>query len=538
VSTTPSAADEPTPVGTKPKWSTTGAFFVSLGILATKMFGVLRNSVVARYLGTTAAADAFNAATRVPNLLQNLFGEGALSASFIPVYSRLLEDDREEEAGRVAGAVFATLALVVSVLVLLGVFFAPQLLPIVAGGFKGEKRELAIAFVRILFPGIGLFVLSAWCLGVLNSHRRFFLSYAAPVVWSIIIIAALIWYGPRRPVNDVARIACWAFVIGAAAQFLVQLPVVLSLVKRLRISLDWKDANVSTVLRNFVPVGISRGIVQISNFVDQAISSYLPGGMVSMLYYATTISYVPVSMFGIGISAAELPEMSSATGSVEERARQIRERLNAGLRHIAFFVIPSAISMVAAGDTMTAALFEHGHRFSHQDTIYTWGILAGSAVGLLASTSGRLYSSTYYALHDTKTPLAFACIRVVVTSALGYLFALPLPRMLGIDQHWGGAGLTISFGIAGWVEFFLLRRGMNARIGVTGAPLPLVAKLWASAVIAGAVAFGVKTVVHLRNSILEAVIVLGTFGAVYLAATLLLGVPEAKVLVRRLRRRR
>jgi putative peptidoglycan lipid II flippase len=538
VSITPVAADEPTAVEPGRKRSTAGALFVSLGILASKLFGVIRNSVVARYLGTSDAADAFNAATRIPNLLQNLFGEGALSASFIPVYTRLFEEGRDEDAGRVAGAVFATLTLVVSVLVLLGVIFAPQILPIMAGGFKGEKRELAITFVRILFPGIGLFVLGAWCLGVLNSHRKFFLSYAAPVVWSIIIIVALIWYGPRRPVNDVARIACWAFVIGAAAQFVVQLPTVLRLVKRLRIAFAWKDPHVAMVLRNFVPVGISRGIVQISNTIDQAISSYLPGGMVSMLYYATTISYVPVSMFGIGISAAELPEMSSAMGTEEERARQIRERLNAGLRHIAFFVIPSAISMVAAGDTMTAALFQHGERFSRQDTIYTWGILAGSAVGLLASTSGRLYSSTYYALHDTRTPLAFACVRVVVTSILGYLFALPLPRMLGIDPHWGGAGLTISFGIAGWVEFALLRRAMNRRIGVTGAPLRLIAKLWAAAIIAGGASVGIKALVQVRSHVLEAVIVLGVFGLVYFAATMALDVPEAHVLLRRLRRRR
>jgi len=532
----PSAADEPTPAGLRPNKGLAGAFFVSLGIFATKIFGVVRTSVIAHYLGAGNAADAFNAAARIPNLLQNLFGEGALSASFIPIYSRLRAEGEEEEAGRVAGGVLMTLTLVVTILVALGMAFTPQLLPILAGGLKGDTRAMAIEFVRILFPGIGLLVLGAWCLGVLNSHRHFFLSYAAPVAWSVVMIAAFLYFGPRQSVDQVARTGTWAFVVGAVAQVLVQVPMVLKLVGRhLRVSFDWSNPNVRAVMRNFVPVGISRGIVQISNYIDIAISSYLPTGTLSLLTYATTISYVPVSMFGIGISAAELPEMSSVTGSDDERARQLRERLNAGLRHIAFFVIPSALAMVAAGDTMAAALFEHGKRFPHQNAVYIWSILAGSAVGLLASTSGRLYSSTYYAIHDTKTPLKFACVRVVLTSILGYLFAVRVPRMLGIDGHWGGAGLTISFGIAGWCEFILLRRSLGKRIGKTGVPLSFSARLWASAAIAGAASFGLKQLVSLSSTIITAVVVLGTFAAVYLAATVAMKVPEAGMLLRRLK---
>jgi putative peptidoglycan lipid II flippase len=529
------AADEPTPAEPNPKRSTAGAVFVGLGIFATKIFGIIRQAVIARYLGTTPAADAFNAASRIPNLLQNLFGEGALSASFIPVYARLRAQGDNREAGRVAGGVLATLALVLTILVVLGIIFTPQILPIVAGGLKGETRTMAIDFVRILFPGIGALVISAWCLGILNSHRRYFLSYAAPVAWSLVMIVALAWYGPRQTVNQAARTASWAFVVGAIAQVLVQVPSVFSLVRQhIHISFDWSNPHVRTVLHNFVPVGVSRGIVQISNYVDILISSFLPAGTLSLLTYATTISYVPVSLFGIGISAAELPEMASVLGSTDERARQLRERLNAGLRRIAFFVIPSALAMIAAGDSMAAALFQRG-RVSHQDTIFIWGILAGSAVGLLASTSGRLYSSTYYALHDTRTPLKFASVRVALTSILGYLFAIPLPKMLGIDPHWGAAGLTISFGLAGWSEFLLLRHGMNQRIGTTGLKSNLAAKLWLGAALAGGVAFGVKEVLAIPNHIVSAAIVLGAFGLVYLGATLAMKVPDATILLRRLR---
>jgi putative peptidoglycan lipid II flippase len=530
-----SAADEPTPAGKPVRRSSAGALAVGVGIMATKVFGIVRNSFLAKYLGAGVVADAFNAAIRIPGLLQNLFGDGAMSAAFIPVYARLLAEGDEEEAGRVAGAVFAILALLVVVLVALGVVFTPQLLPILAGGFKGEKRDLAITFVRILFPASGAFVLAAWALGVLNSHRKFLLSYSAGIAWNVAIIVALLWYGGKEPLPELARITCWASVVGAALQFLVQLPHVIRLVPKLKIALDYKRERVSQVMRNFAPVFVSRGVVQISNFIDIAIASFMPNGLVSLLTYATTISYVPVSMFGMAISAAELPELASVMGAHEERNRQLRERVNAGLRQVAFFVVPSAVAMLAVGDLMAAALFQRG-KFTHQDSLYTWSILAGSAFGLLAGTMGRLYSSTYYALHDTRTPLNFAVVRVILTSVLGYLFAIKLPGWIGIDPHWGGAGLTISFGIAGWVEFTLLRRGMNARIGVTGAPAPLMVKLWGSALVAGAAAFGLKAALGGVRPVILVVIDLALFAAVYGAAGLALRVPEAHALVRRVRR--
>ncbi|MDP9249836.1 MAG: murein biosynthesis integral membrane protein MurJ, partial [Chloroflexota bacterium] len=151
---------------------------VAAGILLSRILGLVRNRVFAHYLGTSDAADAFNAAFKIPNFLQNLFGEGVLSASFIPVYSQLLGREDREEARRIAGAVFSLLALATSTLVIAGVLLTPVLIDVIAPGFEGEKREITIKLVRILFPGSGLLFMSAWCLGVLNSHRRFFLSYA------------------------------------------------------------------------------------------------------------------------------------------------------------------------------------------------------------------------------------------------------------------------------------------------------------------------------------------------------------------------
>ena len=172
--------------------------------------------------------------------------------------------------------------------------------------------------------------------------------------------------------------------------------------------------------------------------------------MVALLGYAVTIYTLPVSLFGMSISAAELPEMSSVLGDESQIAAMLRARLNAGLRRIAFFVIPSAAAFLVLGDVIARALFQSG-RFTETDTVFTWGILAGSAVGLLASTLGRLYSSTYYALHDTRTPLRFAIVRVTLTTVLGYLFAIPLPR---IARNRSALGRGWPHGLSGhrWLD--------------------------------------------------------------------------------------
>jgi putative peptidoglycan lipid II flippase len=500
---------------------------VAAGILLSRLLGLVRNRVFAHYLGTSDAADAFNAAFKIPNFLQNLFGEGVLSASFIPVYARLNARGEGEEARRVAGAIFTLLASATALLVLVGLLITPALIAVIAPGFEGEKREVTVRLVRILFPGAGLLVLSAWCLGVLNSHQRFFLSYTAPVLWNVAIIATLIGYGDSEKGYRLAEYAAWGSVVGSALQFGVQLPIVLRLLHGLKLSLDRGADSVGTVVRNFVPVFVGRGVVQISAYVDTVLASLLPTGAVAALSYAQVLYTLPVSLFGMSVSAAELPAMSSATGEGAELADQLRGRLNRGLRQIAFFVVPSAVAFVALGDVIVGALYQSGE-FTRDQTRYVWGILAGSAVGLLASTLGRLYASTFYALQDTRTPLRFAIARVILTIGLGYLFAIPLPGQLGLDPRWGAAGLTVSAGLAGWVEFTLLRQALNRRIGSTGIPLRLSARLWGGAGAATIAAAVVKLALESQHPLVVALFSLGMYGVAYFAITAELGVPEAR----------
>jgi putative peptidoglycan lipid II flippase len=515
--------------------SKAAAVAVAAGIFSSRVVGLVRERVFAHYFGTSASADAFRAAFRIPNFLQNLFGEGVLSASFIPVYARLRAEGRDEEASKLAEAIFALLFLVTSVLVVGGIFAAPWLIDLIAPGFHGDTRLLTIHLVQILFPGAALLVFSAWCLGILNSHRKFFLSYAAPVVWNLAIVAVLLWKGGHQAEARLAVTTAIGSVIGSGLQFIVQLPTVLKFLWPLRLHLQFASEQVRAVVHSFTPVFISRGVVQISAYVDSMLASFLPQGAVAVLSYAQTLTLLPVSLFGMAISAAELPAMSSELGTQEEIAAALRQRLARGLENIAFFVVPSAAAFFILGDMVATTIYRSGH-FQGHDVTLVWRVLAGSAVGLLASTSGRLYSSAFYALRNTRTPLNFAIIRVTLTLALGYLFALPLPRLLGMDRLWGVAGLTLSAGIAGWVEFALLRRALHARIGAVPFSGTRLAKLWLAAIVSAAVGHGVKLILPIRQPLVLGPGVLAVFAGCYLVFVSMAGVPMPGRLKNLLRR--
>ncbi|MBP8178317.1 MAG: murein biosynthesis integral membrane protein MurJ, partial [Spirochaetes bacterium] len=283
---------------------------VATGIFLSRIAGLIRDRVFAHFLGNSDAADAFRAAFRIPNFLQNLFGEGVLSASFIPVYAKLIAQNKHDEAAKVANAIAGILSLLISTLVFIGIVITPFLIAVIAPGFEGQKRELTITLVRILFPGAGVLVFSAWCLGILNSHGKFFLSYSAPVVWNVVIIITLILFGDSSSQDELAKYAAAGSVIGSLMQLLMQLPVVIGILHHIKLSLTVKTNEVKTILKNFVPVFISRGVVQISAYIDALLASLLPTGALAGLSYAQTLYMLPISLFGMSVSAAELPAMS------------------------------------------------------------------------------------------------------------------------------------------------------------------------------------------------------------------------------------
>jgi putative peptidoglycan lipid II flippase len=523
--------------GTKEASLAKNSALVAIGIFASRIAGLIRERAFAHYFGSSDVADVIRAALRIPNLLQNLFGEGSLSAAFIPVYVKLRDNQDSRKADDLASAVFCLLGLAMSCLVLLGVFATPLLIDLIAPGFSGSKRELAVTCVRILFPGVGLLTMSAWCLGILNSHRKFLISYTAPIAWNLAMIASLIGLGGSLDLVTLSKAFAWASVVGSALQFGIQLPQVARLLRTFKIHLGTGLQSVRTVVKNFVPAMVSRGVVQISAYVDTLIASFLPTGALAGLGYAQMLYTLPVSLFGMSVSAAELPTLSSSSAENDEAKAFLRTRLNNGLRQIAFLVVPSAMAFFALGDVIAAALYQTG-RFTHGDALYVWAILAGSSIGLLSNTMGRLYQSVHYALQDTRTPFYFAGIRVAFSAILGYVAAIHGPAIMGIDQRWGVAGLTGASGISAWIEYSLLKRSLKSRIGRTGLEASFLAKLWIAAGAGAVCALAMKTMVTHYHPLISAIAVLGVYGIIYFIAAFALRIPEVKKLLNRIAKRR
>jgi putative peptidoglycan lipid II flippase len=536
------------PVPESQQTASSASFLVAGGILLSRLAGLVRERVFAMYFGTSLYADVFRAGLRMPNVLQNLLGEGTLSASFIPVYAELLEQGREKEAGRVAGAIFALLLAIAGLLALIGVLMAPLLVSIFLPGFEGERRELSITVSRILFPMAGVLVLSAWSLGILNSHRRFFIPYVAPVLWNAAMIATLLLLGGTMSPDRLVVALSWGALLGGGLQFLVQLPWVLRLDRHLRIGWGTRIAEVRETVRNAGPAILGRGVVQLSGWLDMVLASFLAAGAVAAIGYAQVLYVLPVSLFGMSVAAAELPELSRQRS---EAVEVLRERTRAGLRRVTFYVVPSVVGFLALGDVIVAALYQTGE-FGRQDTLLVYFTLIGYTIGLLASTTTRLFSSTFFALRDTKTPARYAAVRVASAAILGATLMLQFEpvRPLGSDgiqigpgfladytlngQPLGAVGLALGAGIAAWIELVLLRRALEPRIGSVALGGGLWVRMAGSALAGAAVGWGLRLLLPPLHPILTGVLVLGGFGVTYYVLSALLGLNESRIVTDRL----
>jgi putative peptidoglycan lipid II flippase len=557
----PDPAEKGSKKGAGAPSSRASSSLVAAGIFLSRISGLIRTAVFARYLGAGSHADVITAGLRMPNVLQNLLGEGTLSASFIPVYSELLEEGREEEATRFAGAIFGLLSVIAGLFALAGILLAPLLVTVLLPGFEGDRRELSIQVVRIIFPMTGFLVLSAWALGILNSHRKFFLSYIAPVAWNGAMIATLLLLGRQLTADGLVMAVAWGALLGGALQFLVQLPWVLRLEPRFRPSLNLWMAPVREAVRNAGPAIAGRGVVQISAWVDLLLASFLAAGAVAVIGYAQTLYLLPISLFGMSVAAAELPELSrNRSGGTEA----LRLRTNSGLEQIAFFVIPSFVAFVFLGDSLIAALLQRGE-FSRTDTILVHLTLIGFSVGLVASTATRLFSSTFFALRDTRTPARVAVIRVMVAALLGLFLmtqfeavpaqsigggSLVIPARLiswGLltnvtieGRHLGAVGLALGSGLAAWVEWDLLRRALRVRIGAVGPRMRVVFRMLVAALLATVAGWVVRLLIGEMNPLVAGVLIFSAYGIVYFGAAIAFRLPEADrvtSLLKRLSRR-
>jgi putative peptidoglycan lipid II flippase len=460
----------------------------------------------------------------MPNVLQNLLGEGTLSASFIPIYSELIEQGRGREAARFAGAILGLLMVTAGVLCAVGILVAPGLVAVFFDGFDEARQALTVSLLRILFPMAALLVLSAWALGILNSNRRFFLPYVAPVAWNVAIIGATLLGALAWGLSgaDLAMALAWGALVGGALQLGVQVPSALRLLGEFRPSVSLAVGGVREAIRNFVPVVASRGVVNLSGWLDYTLAAYLATGAVAMLGYAQTLYLLPISLFGLSVAASELPELS--------RNRQMGSEVLAGdvgraTQRVAYFLIPSALGYVFLGDVITAAVFQTGE-FGASEVTVTWITLAAYSLGMPASAVSRVLSSAFYAIRDTRTPARVAYLRVALSLGAGLALMFPLDGVEVGPLRLGAAGLALGASVAAWTELVLLRRSLRKAIGAHGPGAGRLLRLLIAGTAATIAALGADLVLPVTGPWVRALGTLVPFGGVYLLTAALLGVSE------------
>ncbi len=538
---------------------------VAAGILVSRLGGLAREVALAATLGTSAAADAFRGALRIPQLLQNLLGEGALSAAFIPAYSGLLSEGRHREAGRLAGAIGGLIAAATAALVLVGALAARPLTALLAPGFEGATEELTVTLVRIMTAGIGFVVLAAWCLGVLNAHRRFFLPYAAPLVWNLAQMAALVAAASLGWADEgIAEAAAWGVLAGGVLQFAIQVPTLVRLVPDLALSLRLDLPETRLVLRRFGPAVAGRGVVQIGAYLDLVLASLLAVGSVAVMDFAQILYLLPLSLFAISVAAAELPELSSTTSD-----DGLAERLRTATSRVTFLVMGATVSYVVAGATVVAAVYEHG-AFDGDDTLLVWLVLAAYSLGLVPSGASRVVQNGLFARGDTAGPARIALVRVLVAAGIGAVLmfqaerlvltppahldpsavevagllddlsgAADLPARLspvpagertgdGDGLRLGVVGLALGSAVGAWVELGLLSARLRRRVGRGAGLGPAVMRVLPAATVAGLVLVAGQHLTASWPVVAAAVVVLGTGGASYLAMAWFTGGAEVR----------
>lgn len=504
---------------------------VAFGILASRVTGLVRERAMASLLGVGPHADVMRFALRAPNALQNLLGEGTLSASFIPVYTRLVDQGRPEDARRLAGAVFGLLLAVAGGLALLGLLFAEPLVAILASGFLADhghpvdRSLLSASALRLTFPMTGCLVLSAWALGILNSHRRFFLPYVAPVAWNAAILAglAVARWGAPGDLTRALELALWGALAGGLLQFLMQLPTVLRLLGGLPVSFSTRVEGVRTTLTALGPAVSGRGVVQLASWLDLWVAALLVPGAVGVIGYAQTLYLLPVSLFALSVAASELPELARG-------ATPALSRVQAGLAQIGFLTVPTTIGYLLFGVPVVGLLYETG-AFGPSEVRAVAVVLGGYALGLLATNASRLLQNVFFALGDTRTPARVATERVVLAALVS------VPAMIGFDRwsleaggpHLGPLGLALGSALGAWWELGRLRRRLRSALPAFELPLAAHGRMLALALAAAAPAAILGWLLAGRvPRPVASLAVLGTFALGYLGFAAVRRWPEGR----------
>ncbi len=547
---------------------------IALGILSSRIMGLVREKVVVFFFGLGAHYDVYQLAMKGANLLNNLLGEGTLSASFIPIYSRMLEEGRDRDAGRFAGAVFGLLLITMAILTGVGVLAAKYIVAVIAPGFLGDaarlasgelpinRFDLAVRAFRITLPMAAFLALSAWALGVLNSHRKFFLPYFAPTLMNIAVIATLLVAGmtffdnpfatgalevvPVPILNKLLIAAVLGALIGGFLQFVVQLPLVFRLIRGFRFSASRNVEGVRDAISAFGPVVAGRGVAQLSSYVDVILAGLATAGTLGALRPAIVLYMLPISLFGMSVAASELPELSRISGV---RLASFLERVERSVRQMLYLIIPTVLGYLVFGLLIVGGLFGGG-AFDLDDTWLVYLILGGYTLGLGATAVSRLLQNSFYALNNTKTPAKIAVLRVVVSGFVGaglmfWLDGFGITETLSLPPTaqrltLAAVGLAVGASCGAWVELAALRIALRRSVEGFRLPVGRALQMMGLAVVAAIPAFGLRLALADGGlpAFVQALLVLVVFGIGYLALGHFLRFDEGEAWIGRFLRRK
>ncbi len=546
------------------------AGIVSIAVMFSRVLGLVRETIFARFFGAGFLYDAFIVGFRIPNLLRDLFAEGALSAAFVKVFTDYQLKNSEKEAWRLASLVFNCLAVVLGVITIAGILLSPLFVKLITYNYLGdpnhyyppEKAALATTLMQIMFPFILLVALAALAMGVLNTKGRFGIPASASTAFNIAsIIFGLVvaywlsggvWERSLDKITVPSNAAQWAIIgmsvgtiIGGAAQLLIQLPSLHKVGFRFSLNLDFRDEGVRRIMRLMGPAIIGTGAVQVKVLVDTIVSSGIEGGP-SWLSYAFRLMQFPIGVFGVAVGTAAIPTLSRLAS--EENFAKFRSTLADAMKLVFLLAVPSACGLIVLGQPIISLIYQRGE-FTSFDTNMTAWALAAYSIGLAGYAAIKVLSPAFYALDDAKTPMyiSLASILVHVPASFGLMMLL---SNVGVSPErpngYGHAGVALATSLVATVNFIALVVFMKRRIKRLNGREILASfiKILVASAVMSVVAyssyyfltnyFGEK---GLSIRLIEAFVPIGLAGIAFLVTAKLLRVSELEQIVGALRRK-
>lgn len=458
------------------------------GTMFSRILGYIRDMLVANLFGAGIFADAFYAAFRIPNLFRRLLGEGSFSAAFIPVFSEYLHTKNKSETQKFLNAVFTALFLLLIIVSILGMFFAPVLVKIIAWGFTNdpEKMQLTIELTRLMFPFIVFICLAAFLLAILNTLHSFFLPALAPSALSVSEIVYILALAPLlNPGSQIKGLAV-SVIVGGALHFLIQYPKLKNMGWHLKLQLKikneqltdkggipeqagssttdtassaaipfYKHPGIKKIAFLMLPSLIGLSVDQINSFVDTICASFLASGSITALYYSNRVMQLPLAIFGLAFASVSLPAMSKAYA--QKDMPTLKNSLNHSIRSTVFIILPAAVGLMVIGLPIVQLLFERG-KFDSSASLMTNSALFYYSLGLPAYAMSKIFANAFYAFQDTRTPVKTAIWSMILHVILCVLLMYPM----------GVAGLALSTALASYFNMFLLILYLRKRIGKIG----------------------------------------------------------------------